>query len=346
MTALPAIDWHDVEQWQSHDDAELGRYAQLAAALLGAAELDKLPNPDPLVDRVLYRDSLAWVQGKPGHAKTFGVIDMAACVASGRDWHGYPVHQGLVLYIIAEGARGVRARVRAWEDGHGVRLGDEIRFLPVPVQFLDRVDHDALRRLARELQPVLIVVDTQARVTVGADENSSRDMGVFVDAAEALRRECGACVLIVHHEGRGGEHMRGSTALEGAATTIVRFTKDGPLVTVECRKQKDEEPFEEIALRLVPLGASAVLSHEAVGLNSVVTDSEHQLISVLRNSFGTTGATTTELEKASGLPRTSFFRAKKALISKGLLRDISTSSRPRYVLATDFAQTEVPDGSN
>lgn len=43
-----------------------------------------------------------------------------------------------------------------------------------PVQFLGAIDLAAVITLAGDLQPVLIVIDTQARVTVGADENSAR----------------------------------------------------------------------------------------------------------------------------------------------------------------------------
>lgn len=92
--------------------------------------------------------------------------------------------------------------------------------------------------LVAELQPTLILLDTQARITVGMEENAAKDMGEFVDKLERLRRASGACVLIVHHMGRNGEHMRGSTALEGAATTILQASKEDNEITVSCEKQR------------------------------------------------------------------------------------------------------------
>ncbi len=112
MSAAPGIDWTDVETWDSNDGAEVGRYAQLRDALLGAADLDQLPDPEPLVENVLQRDSLAWMQGKPGSAKSFGAVDLGACVASGRDWHGHPVYQGVVLYLRRRRRRYSRPRPR------------------------------------------------------------------------------------------------------------------------------------------------------------------------------------------------------------------------------------------
>ena len=37
---------------------------------------------------------------------------------------------------------------------------------------LNKLDVPAVAMIAAEIKPVLIVLDTQARVTVGADENS------------------------------------------------------------------------------------------------------------------------------------------------------------------------------
>jgi AAA domain-containing protein len=234
------------------------RLERLRSSLVDSAGLDKIPQPEPLIRGVLFRDSLAWLQGNPGSAKSFLALDMAGCVGTGLPWQMFGVPAaGPVLFIAAEGVSGMRWRVRAWEDAN-TRAMDDVSWLPMPVQ-VDSRDWGALVDLAAELGPLLIVVDTQARVTVGLEENSAKDMGVFVHQLERLRIASGACVLVVHHQGRNGEHMRGSTALEGAATTILQVVKDDELVTVKNRKHKDSETFDDITLRLVPTRQSAVL---------------------------------------------------------------------------------------
>jgi hypothetical protein len=239
-------------------EGELGFRDTLRDALVDSAGLDSIPEPEPLVDGVLNRDSLAWIQGKRSNAKSLVALDIAGCVGTGHHWQGRTVHQGKVLFIAAEGVSGMRWRVRAWEKSYG-RDMDNVLFLPMPVQAnLDQWRH--LVELAdEEFTFDLIVIDTQARVTVGMEENAAKDMGVFVDKLEMLRRATAACVLPVHHQGRSGEHMRGSTALEGAATTIVQVVKDDVEVTVTCEKQKDAEEFADIHLKLVPVGDSVVL---------------------------------------------------------------------------------------
>jgi hypothetical protein len=309
------------------------RYLQLSHALLDATRLDEIPEPEPLIDGVLFRDSLAWLQGKPGHAKSLTALDWACHIATGRPWRSSAVHAGRVLYVLAEGAGGMNQRRQVWEIGNGTRLEvGQLVFLPVPVQFLRAEDIAALRRIVADLDPVFVVVDTQARVTVGAEENSSRDMGLFVDAADTVRQVCRAAVLCVHHESRVGENMRGSTALEGAATTIVRVTKDGNLVRLDCKKQKDAPEFQPILVRLYPAGESVKLSHDPVGLTEITTDSESHLLATLRDSFRTTGCAGTELRETSKQPKSTFYRALNALVSKGLVVNAGTETRPRYML--------------
>ena len=324
----------------------LSRRGQLQAAILDSYGLDDLPAPEALIDGILYRDTLAWLHGKPGHGKSFVALDWAGCVSVGLPWMGCPVTVGPVLYVIAEGVTGLRQRVRAWEDHAGLRIAAE--FLPVAVQLLSPVDLAAMIQVAQDLEPVLIVIDTQARVTVGADENSARDMGELVAAADRLRQATGACVLFVHHEARAGENMRGSTALEGAAATIARVIKDGPHLLLENPKQKDLPEFGPIRLRLVPRLESAVVkSHDGVGLAEELSASEQTILDALRDVFGTDGAPGSRLYDVAKLPKTSYYRALKGLVVAGVVVNEGSKKRTHYVLAehAESRQSQlVPNG--
>jgi AAA domain len=161
------------------------RLDSLRGALLDSAALDTIGSPRPVIDGMLYRDSLAWLHGKPGTYKSFIALDWAACVDAGLPWQDHETTCGAVLYLIAEGAAGLLKRVRAWEDRAGFTTG--VRFLPVVVQLLNPVDLGAFTGLVGELQPVLVIIDTQARVTLGAEENSAMEMGRLVAATEQVR---------------------------------------------------------------------------------------------------------------------------------------------------------------
>lgn len=316
------------------DSTLQARLEALRALMVDTEGLDDIPDPEPVIDDVIYLDSLAWLHGKPGHGKSFVALDWAGCVATGRPWQGHNVaHPGAVVYLVAEGARGIRQRVRAWENYHGTPMRG-VQFLPTAVQLLDPVDREAFALLVADYRPALVVIDTQARVSVGADENSAQDMGRLIAAADLIRERTGACVLLVHHEARQGETLRGSTALEGAAHTLVRVTRDGTRVRVECTKQKDAPPFSPLMLRLTEHGPSAVLeSHGTVGLAEELSGTEQRLVATLRDSFGTIGATGTQLREVSGIPKSSFYRALNTLVTMGLVVNTGTEKRPLYVLA-------------
>ena len=317
------------------------RYLRLRGELLDLKALRNIPPPEPLVDGYLFLDSLAWLGGKPAHGKTFVAVELACCIGTGTPWHGHIVAQRPVLYLIAEGASGLASRVDAWALANG-RIPENVIFLPFAVKMMENLDVAAFGQLLSEIQPGLVILDTQARVTVGAEENSSRDMGQFVHNLDLLRQLSGACVLVVHHEPRNADNLRGSTALEGAAASILRANKDGNVVTVENSKQKDAPAQPPIALALIAIGDSAVLSHEAVGLFSQTTESEHHVLTVLRDSFGTAGGTKTELKEAANLAKTTWFRTIKALVDKGLVWERKEGRSTIYSLPDAKPEELVP----
>lgn len=304
---------------------------KLRASLVDSAGLDDIPEPEPLVEDVIYRDSLTWIQGKRGNGKSFVAIDLGGCVATGEMWQGHPVKQGKVLYLAAEGVSGMRLRVRAWEKAMA-RSMDNVQWLPMPVQAsLDQWYY--LIELAIEIQPTLIVLDTQARITVGMEENAAKDMGEFVEKLELLRRATGACVLVVHHMGHNGEHMRGSTALEGAATTIVKVAKDEDQITVSCTKQKDAKEFDEINLRLIEMEHSAVLM-QSTGFGGSNT-AALKMASKWWEIHGDTRVSISKLEKSDVASERTIYRHLGALKRLALVEPVEFGGHTFYVLTRD-----------
>jgi hypothetical protein len=330
---------HESEQ-PSEDQAKIDRrYLQLVGQLLDATGLRNITPPTPLVEGWLFKSSLAWIQGKWGNGKSFVAVDLGCCVATGTDWHGNKVAEGPVLYLIAEGASGLSQRVDAWEAANSTEATG-IVFLPVPVQMgrPDTVDVAAFRLLLRNIEPVLVIIDTQARVTVGCEENSSKDMGVFVDVLETLRMESGTTMLIVHHEPRNGDNLRGSVALEGAATSILRTIKDGDDITVGCIKQKDIPEPDDLRLTLYPIGESAALFQGVPGKKTLTPNQLH-ILNVLAG-FPDCTATGTELRAACGLSDSSYYSARNALIKIGRVLEAPTGNSKLYSIPEQFRPAE------
>lgn len=245
-------DWEAVRKPESVSEVIPGKDAvdALLAEMLKPSEIMKRPPPRPLIRGLLNLDSESWIIGAPGSKKSFVAADMAGHVALGLPWQGRKVHQGRVVMIVAEGAGGLGPRLKAWEVEHGQPMSDEIHILPRPVQAANLEAWAVLIEACRRLEPVLVVLDTQARVTVGLEENSAKEMGVFIDAVRATREATGACVLTVHHTGRAGGDARGSSAIDGAQHTELKVVAApgelrGKLVS---EKQKDMEPAPDVEL--------------------------------------------------------------------------------------------------
>jgi hypothetical protein len=280
---------------------------------------------------MLYRDGLAWLYGKPATYKSFIALDWAGCVAAGLPWHGHETTQGTVLYVIAEGATGLRKRVRAWEDHAGHTMA--VMFLPVAVQLLKAVDRAAFIALVADLGPALVVLDTQARVTIGAEENSTREMGELVAAADAIRAACRACVLTVHHEPRNGENMRGAIALEGAAASLFRAERDGARITLKNTRQRDVAEADDIALVAVErLDSIVVVSNEGRWTLPVASASEALIVKTLLDTFPDTGASATLLMELTKLSKSTFYHAVKTLVSTGQVVNSGSRNRSFYEL--------------
>lgn len=303
---------------------------QLKQALVDSDGLDHIPQPEPLIDGILYQDSLAWMQGKSGDGKSFVALDMAGSIGTGRDWHGYTVTQGFVLYMAAEGAAGIKQRVRAWEHEHGQPMTG-VKFLPVAVQAGLLTQWLALRELVAELCPTLIVIDTQARVTVGLEENAAKDMGEFVDKLEKLRQEAGSTVLVVHHQGRSGDHMRGSTALYGSADTEIQVTRDDRDVVVKCGKQKNAEEFTDITLAMTPVLDSVVL--KTADWSSRGSGSTTAGLKMARQWWdlfeGDTISATLVLDTLK-MSKSAFYRHVKDLVADGFVGKDTSTVNARY----------------
>jgi RecA-family ATPase len=229
-------------------------------------DLENLPTPSWLIDGVLPEDSFITLFGPPGATKSFWALDAALSIASGADFHGRPVEQGTVLYLVGEGLRGVAWRIQAWLAAHPEHdpevLQKHFVIIPTTVRLLEGHEREMLRNTTEDIDNLkLVVVDTWARALTGGDENSAGDAGTAIEALENIRRVHGNSSLVIHHTGNEGSRERGSTALRGASDTSMRMFHDpsNNLSKLECMKMKDGTKFPILQYRLEPKTESVVL---------------------------------------------------------------------------------------
>lgn len=306
------------------------RAGVLRSKLLTGEELDKLPPPEPLIEGLLMKNSLAILYGHPGSGKSFVAVDWSLCIATGRGWQGRAVHQGKVLFIAAEGGTGLGQRKRAWSEDRGEDDVSNVTWLPMAVSLLDAKWSEALVMLVAEGNYSLVVIDTLSRSMSGGDENSPRDMTAAVDNADRVRRASGACVLVVHHKPRTGDNMRGHTSLEGAADTAVDVRSDEVTIKLSVSKQKDTASGDTVLLRLEPIGDSCVLrAHDGLGSNA---EAEEKLLDTIGSVCGSEGMSATSLLKVAEMSERGFYRTLKALRDGGFVTNVGTETRPRWTV--------------
>jgi hypothetical protein len=318
----------------------------LRGMLLTSEDLAALPPPEPLIEGYLVRDSLAVLYGRPGTAKSFIAISMALAVVTGSPWFGHDVRRGPALYVAGEGTSGLAQRQRAWQEACGVDNLEGMYWLPSAVNLLQPDWSRGLAELAADLGVVLVIIDTLARSMAGGDENRSGDMAQAIEAADVIRRRSGATVGLVHHTPKEGETPRGHSALEGAVDTAILLKRSGSIFTLTTEKQKDIPQVEPLVFGLEARFGSCLPTQ--IAANSVAANAfglvglELTLRDVIGSNAGSDGLPATRLQSLSGIPERSFYRALKALDKRGVIRNVSTSHRPRWALAHEEPHESLP----
>ena len=242
---------------QEPDKVEPGEMPDIYP-LYDEAYLMNMPPVQWMIDGVLTKHGFAVMYGAPGTGKSFIAIDMALCMAHDIAWHGRQTNAGAVLYIAGEGVGGLGKRVKAWKLHHGIEGNGSLKVLPVAV---DMMDQESIERLLRTIDSLdtnfsCLVIDTVARSMTG-EENSATDMSAFIRGCDAIKHHTGCGLLAIHHAGkdasRGINSMRGSSALAGAADTVLAVGKSENIVALSMEKQKDSDPMDKITFEMVSI---------------------------------------------------------------------------------------------
>jgi len=185
--------------------------------------------PDELIEGLLVMGSLTVTYGDSNSGKTFWALAMAAHIAMGRDFCGRKVDPGLVVYLASEAPGSIRSRMQAMKRYYDHDLAD-LAMVPLPMNFYegdeDANDVVALVQAVSELKgkPVrLIVGDTLARLSAGANENSGEDMGPVMARFDRVAQATNAAMHIIHHNGKFRLEVieMGTTKFGQPATTCV-----------------------------------------------------------------------------------------------------------------------------
>jgi hypothetical protein len=236
--------------------------------ILSLQEILEQPDPVWLIEPWLEADSFAVLAGPSDTFKSFLALDWACSVASDKKWLRNPTKHGQVLYVYAEGGKGIAKRLNAWSvkrkaqpaNFHGIPHAIDLSGERSVGALINRIN--AARP---KLRPTLIVIDTLNRCFGGGNENDTKDMSAFIRGCDRLRSAFpGSTLLVIHHTGWEAAHERGNSSLRGALDTLLRIEQRvGDKIALGVAKQKNFEEDQK------PLWLEAV---KVPGTNSIVLD--------------------------------------------------------------------------
>jgi hypothetical protein len=285
-----------------------------------------------LVDGYIPERSFTVMFGEAGVGKTFLALDIACCIATGRDsWCGQRVTSaGPVVYVSAEGSWGLGSRLRSWQTQHGLDDLDGMWFYNDPVDLVDTGRASAFASQIAKHKPELVVIDTLARCLVGGDENSSKDMGLAVRSIDIIREVADCAVLVLHHPTKTQKKTeRGSGALKGAADAVFWVGSGSPRQVV-AQKMKDAREPKMLGFHLVEVGESMVVVATDAPPEPVRTDENTtDLLRVLADA-GNGGLTHGEWRSTcvdGGKSKATFGRILESIRKSGYVEKVGGSGK-------------------
>lgn len=223
------------------------------------ALLDPGVAPDYLVEGLIEAHSVVGLVAPPEAGKSLFIQEMAICVALGIPFHGRRTQRGLVVYLVAEGQHGLRARFQALHTRYYEQMEGEMIALLIGTTAAPLTQPSEAFRVRRaieavekefEMPLVLLIIDTLARFLAPGDESKAQDMGAYLNAVDYLRGE--ATAISLHHPGHGdATRGRGSSSFKAGLDAEYSIATTDGVITVSCQKMKDGEKPAPLSFKIV-----------------------------------------------------------------------------------------------
>jgi hypothetical protein len=231
-------------------------------------------NPDFLIETLFESNALGQIFGATGSGKSFVVLDMAYCIATGLDYHGLAVKQGNVAYICGEGFNAIGRRVKALQKKYGADISKKLFISEQPGAFIDiGVTAEVAEAIKKIGNVSLVIVDTYHRNMGGGNENSADDFGLILRNIDTFLKPLNVTVLIVHHSGHmETDRSRGSSAIRAAMDFEYQVSKSGDNIILKSTKIKDGATPLPIYFTLIDCEIG--LDHKGNRVSSAYLDSK------------------------------------------------------------------------
>lgn len=229
---------------------------QLPFHPLSGDDLLSLPRPLWRVKDIFPKCGTAVVYGPSRAGKTFSVLDLVLAMAKGEEWFGWKTVSCDIQYICLESVWGLQGRLKAWTIDKKKSIPGNIRFIIESFDLGNKQHIKAISSIAPKNG--VLVIDTLNRAAPGADENSSKDMGLIIKAADDISKAMEGLVILVSHSGKDATRgLRGHSSLFASLDASIEVGRNGDTRFIKVEKVKEAEDGAKKFFRLksVVIGA-------------------------------------------------------------------------------------------
>lgn len=291
---------------------------------------DSLVLPEELVQGLLHRGTKALVGGSSKAGKTWLLLDLAVCVATGSPFLGSPTTAGRVLYLNLEIQPAFfKARLQTLLKRKGLDRVDQLDQMTLRGQDTDAAT--LIPTLAGKIcheRYSLIVIDPIYKLMGARSENASTGVGSLCQCLEQLVVSTGAAVVSAHHFTKGNQ--AGKKAMDRLSGSGV-FARDADTVLTLTEHQAEGCFVVESTLRNLPSPAPFVVEWQFPlmvrrddldpwdlhrGQAADGGESDGLLLSLLVDQ-PLTSTGWQKLAEHAGVSRATFYRAKARLEASG-----------------------------
>ena len=200
--------WNEWREWIESINDDLPGFENAADFWNNMPEL-----APPLIEGVLRQGHKMLIAGPSKAGKSFALIELCAAIAEGREWLGWKVTQGRVLYVNLELDKASCEhrfadiyKALGWNPDN-LRNIDiwNLRGKSVP---MDKLAPKLIRRAAKR-NYLAIIIDPIYKVITG-DENSADQMAHFCNQFDKVCTELGCAVIYCHHHSKGAQGAKRS----------------------------------------------------------------------------------------------------------------------------------------
>lgn len=222
---VKAVDWDNIlapVKQEPKKDPQATACQKLKISFGSDIPQEYIP-PDEIIQDMIVSRSVTVIYGDSNSGKTFWALSMAAMLSEGMDFHGKKTDKGIVIYLAVEAPETIKTRIQALKRYHGKDFGN-IAIVPVPLNFYSGEGHakqviEAIKEINETRGTVRMVIgDTLARMSSGANENSGEDMGPVMERFSSIAEQTGASVVIIHHTGK--DQAKGARGWSGIRAHI------------------------------------------------------------------------------------------------------------------------------